>query len=82
MEATIKRTPTQKDARRDADRHFVVWEQRTKLVKQLMADDSAVNDAKTAKLRALRLAKEEEDRKAAALAPPAPRKTPKPLNRA
>jgi|HubBroStandDraft_6_1064221.scaffolds.fasta_scaffold1774834_1 hypothetical protein len=75
MEAAIS-SPTRKDAaRRNADSHFVVWEERTKLVKQQTAADSAANDAKTARLKALRLAKEEEDRQAAALAPPpAPKK--------
>ena len=78
MEVTIEKSPPQKSAaRRNADSHFVVWEQRTKLVKQQMAADSAANDAKTAKLRALRLAKEEEDRRIAALAPPPAPKTPR-----
>jgi hypothetical protein len=69
-------TPQQKDAaRRNANNHFAAWEERTALVKQQVSAESAANDAKTAKLRALRLAKEEEDRKAAALAPaPAPKK--------
>jgi hypothetical protein len=53
----------------------VAWQQRTTLVKQQMAADSAASDAKTARLKALRLAKEEEDRQAALLAPPpAPKK--------
>jgi hypothetical protein len=38
-------------------------------VKQQAAAQSDANDAKTIRLRALRLAKEEEDRKAAELAP-------------
>jgi hypothetical protein len=75
MEVAIS-SPTRKDAsRRNADSHFVAWQQRTTLVKQQMATESAANDAKTARLKALRLAKEEEDRIAAALAPPpAPKK--------
>jgi hypothetical protein len=35
-----------------------IWEKRTQLVKQEMAAESAANDAKTARLRALRLEKE------------------------
>ena len=35
-----------------------MWETRTALVKQEMAAESAANDAKTARLRALRLEKE------------------------
>lgn len=37
------------------------WQQRTELVKLELAAASAANDAKTARLRALRLAKEQED---------------------
>ena len=66
MEAAINST-TRKN---NADSHFVAWQQRTTLVKQQMASESAANDAKTARLKALRLAKEEEDRQAALLAPP------------
>lgn len=55
------------------------WEDRTALVKQEVAAESAANDAKTARLRALRLEKEaqeaEEKRLKALEAPsPAPRK--------
>jgi hypothetical protein len=55
---------------------FAAWETRTALVKQEMAAESAANDAKTARLKALRLEKEASDaeaaRIAAANAPPAP----------
>ena len=37
------------------------WEQRTKLVKQEQAATNAATEAKTARLRALRLEKEERD---------------------
>lgn len=37
------------------------WQQRTELVKLELAAASAANDAKTARLRAQRLAKEQED---------------------
>jgi hypothetical protein len=54
------------------------WEQRTLLVKKEMAAESAANDAKTVRLRALRLEKERQDAEAqgesAAAAPPAPQK--------
>ena len=54
---------------------FAAWETRTALVKQEMAAESAANDAKTKRLKALRLAKEAEDaetaRIAAENAPPA-----------
>ena len=43
---------------RNADSYFETWQQRTSLVKQQAAAESAANDAKTARLRALRLAQE------------------------
>ena len=43
-----------------------VWQQRTDLVKQEMAAASAASDAKTARLRALRLEKERQDAETAA----------------
>jgi hypothetical protein len=66
-------------ARRKALNHFAASEQRDSAVKLEINRERAANDAKTAKLRALRLAKEEEDRAAAALAaadapPPKPKK--------
>jgi hypothetical protein len=72
--------PGERDtARRKAQNHFVVHEERTQLVKAMVAEENAASDAKTAKLRALRLAKEEADRQAALDAPPpAPKaKTPR-----
>ena len=74
MEVSISSPPRKDASRRNADRHFAAWQQRTSQVKQQMATESAANDAKTARLKALRLAKEEEDRQAAALAPPPVRK--------
>lgn len=51
-----------------------VYDQRSKLVKEAVAKENAANDAKTARLRALRLAKE-----AAEPAPaPAPKRKSKP----
>jgi len=46
-----------------------VWEQRTQLVKQEMAAASAASDAKTLRLRALRLEKEKQDAEIAASQP-------------
>jgi hypothetical protein len=60
---------------RTANGAFQAWQDRTDLVKQERAATNAANDAKTARLKALRLEKEEQDaRDAAALkaaAPPA-----------
>jgi len=67
-------------ARQRAQTHFAASEQRDTLVKQMIAAERAAVDAKTAKLRALRLAKEEADRTAAAADPPAPA-APKPRKR-
>jgi hypothetical protein len=53
-----------------AQNHFAKVDQRDVLVREEMARARAVFDTKTAKLRALRLAKEEEERAAAANAPP------------
>lgn len=66
METPIdKRPPSKADsARRNADSYFVTWEKRTTLVKQQAAAESASNDAKTARLKALRLAKEAADKEA------------------
>ena len=75
MEGTIANSPPQKNsARRNANNHFQAWEQRTARVKQQTASASAANDAKTARLKALRLAKEEEDRKTTEAAPKPPAK--------
>jgi hypothetical protein len=56
-----------------------VWEDRKTLVKREMAAESAANDAKTARLRALRLEKEKQEaeakrQKAVDAPPPAPKK--------
>ena len=56
-------------ARKNAQNHFAASEQRNKLILQEIARERNVADAKIAKLRALRLAKEEEDRIAAENAP-------------
>lgn len=55
---------------RTANNAFQVWETRTQLVKQEMAAASAANDAKTIRLKALRLEKEKQDAEAAAANPP------------
>jgi hypothetical protein len=74
------RSATERDAARDrAQKHFTASEQRDVQVKQLIEGERSATDAKTAKLRALRLAKEEEERAARASAPPTP--TPKPRAR-
>ncbi len=69
-------TTTKSAAHARAQNHFTASEQRDSTVKQMIASERAAMEAKTAKLRALRLAKEEADREAAALAalnaPPAP----------
>jgi hypothetical protein len=64
-------TSTKNAARSRAQDHFTATEQRDSLVKQMIAAEVAARDAKTAKLRALRLAKEAQDREAALLNPPA-----------
>ena len=46
-----------------------VWQARTDLVKKELAAQSAANDAKTARLKALRLERDAQD---AAAEPPAP----------
>lgn len=57
-------------ARSKADKLFTASQQRDDTVRQIIEKERAATAAKTAKLRALRLAKEEEDRKAAAELPP------------
>ncbi len=49
-----------------------VWEKRTALVKKQTDAESAANDAKTARLKALRLEKEKQDAAEAAANPPPP----------
>ena len=61
-----------KSALRTAQRIFDEWEHRTQLVKLHTNAESAANDAKTARLRALRLEKEARDAEAARLNPPSP----------
>jgi len=63
-------TSTKNAARTRAQNHFAASEQRDSLVKQMIAAERAATEQKTAKLRALRLAKEEADRQAARDAPP------------
>jgi len=63
-------------AQRTADGVFKAWETRTQLVKSELAAASAATDAKTARLRALRLEKERLDAEAALAAPPPPAKKP------
>jgi len=58
--------PDPRDAARGkAQKYFTQSEQRDTLVKQEIEKERAAVDAKTAKLRALRLAKEAADREAA-----------------
>lgn len=54
----IHETTTSSDARDAA------YDRRTELVREMVEKESAAQDAKTARLRALRLAKEAEDRTA------------------
>jgi hypothetical protein len=72
----ISHPKSNKSAARTANGVFEAWEKRTALVKTQMNAESAASDAKTARLRALRLAKEAEDnesaRIAAANSPPLP----------
>jgi uncharacterized protein YqfA (UPF0365 family) len=58
-------------ARTRAEAHFSASEQRDAMVKAEIAKERAATDAKTARLKALRLAKEAEEA-AAAAANPAP----------
>lgn len=69
IEKPSRPAPKQDTARRNADSYFIAWERRTTLVKQQIAAESAANDAKTAKLRVLRLAKEAADKEAGLLSP-------------
>ena len=57
------------DARSKAESVFQVAEARTKLVKDIVAAENALLEARTAKLRALRLAKEAEESAKRAAAP-------------
>jgi len=66
-------------ALRTANGVFAAWEKRTQLVKDETAAHNAATDAKTARLKALRLEKERQEAEAAAAAPaetaPAAKKT-------
>ena len=59
---------------RTANGAFQVWETRTQMVKQEMQAASDANDAKTARLKALRLEKEKLEAEEAAANPPPPKK--------
>lgn len=62
-------------ARTRAEAHFSASEQRDVMVKAEIARERAATDAKTARLKALRLAKEAEEAATAAANPaPAPKK--------
>jgi hypothetical protein len=70
--------PTDRDAARNrAQKHFAASEQRDVLVKQMIESERVAVQAKTAKLKALRLAKEEADRLAAPPASEKPAKKPR-----
>ncbi len=56
-------------ARKRAQNHFTAAEQRDTMVRQTIEKQSAATDAKIAKLRALRLAKEAAEAEAEAAAP-------------
>ena len=62
-------------ARARADGAFSASAQRDAQIKDEIAKASAAFDARTAKLKALRLAREEEERAAKAANPPPPAKT-------
>lgn len=53
-------TEKQRSAARTPDALASAWERRTWLVKQELAAASAANDAKTARLKALRLEREQQ----------------------
>lgn len=67
--ADTRSTSEREAARAKAQNHFQASEKRDQLVREEIARERAATDAKTAKLRALRLAKEEADRIAAENAP-------------
>jgi multidrug resistance efflux pump len=76
MSNPLSPPPRDSNARKKAQNHFEAAEARTTLVKRMVEAESAALDARTAKLKALRLAKEEADR-AEALANPPPPSAPK-----
>jgi hypothetical protein len=71
--------PKQRSAPRSAGAISDAWERRTQLVRNELAAANAATDAKTARLKLLRLEQERQDAEAAALAPqpqkPAVRRT-------
>jgi len=67
-ERIVMSNPTEErrdQARRKAQNHFAASEQRDALVRKEIEKERALSAAKTAKLRALRLAKEAVDKEAA-----------------
>ena len=65
--------PPKRGPVRTAKGVFDAWEKRTEMVKLQTNAESAANDAKTIRLKALRLEKEKQDAiEAAANPPPAP----------
>lgn len=74
--ADTRSAPDREAARTKAQSHFQASEKRDQMVRDEIARERAATDAKTAKLRALRLAKEEADRIAAQNAPAPQTKAP------
>lgn len=72
---TTSSGPKRAAARLNAQDKFAALERRDIAVRKEIEQEQAAAAAKTAKLRALRLAKEEDDRLAAASAAPPPHKT-------
>ncbi len=68
--ADTRSTTEREAARNRAQKHFTSSEQRDAQVRQQIEGERTAVDAKTAKLKAMRLAREEEDRVIAANAPP------------
>ena len=73
MSDPLNPPPRGGEARKRAQNHFELAEARTTLVKQMVDTERAALDAKTAKLKALRLAKEASDAAELAANPPAPK---------
>jgi hypothetical protein len=69
MKESLPNTGRRTVARSAAEAAFKTWESRTQLVKNEQAAASAASDAKTARLRALRLEKERLDAETAAEPP-------------
>ena len=62
-------TPNQRNASRSPNALSQIWQQRTTLVKQELAAASAASEAKTAKLKALRLERDRQEAEVAAKNP-------------